>query len=81
MNITVRFFSISKDLAGSGEIQLDVPESTTLNQAVETLLSQIPALKGLHRSTLYAVGVDYVPMETMLKSGDTISFIPPVQGG
>jgi molybdopterin synthase catalytic subunit len=81
MNITVRFFSVSKDLAGRAHLDIELPESATLQQAVAAVLLQIPVLEQLHRSTLYAVGVDYVPMETVLKSGDTISFIPPVQGG
>ena len=81
MNIKVRFYSISKDLTGKREIDIVLPESSTLEEGVNAVLHKIPSLESLHRSTLYAVGVDYVPMETKLTSGDTISFIPPVQGG
>ena len=81
MNLTIRFYSVSKDLAGRNETQISVPQSATLGSALELLFAEIPALRQLHPSSMYAIGVDYATLAVGLHEGDIISIIPPVQGG
>jgi len=81
MNVTFRFFSLSKDLAGKKEMDFVVNENATLYSALDSLFQEIPALKQSHSSTMYAVGVEYAPPESPLHDGDIISVLPPMQGG
>ncbi|MEO6939889.1 MAG: MoaD/ThiS family protein [Candidatus Kapaibacterium sp.] len=81
MKVSVRFYAMSRDLAGASERELELPSGTTLSIALEQLFQDVPALKVLRTSSLFAVGLDYVSHDTVLEAGNVISFIPPVQGG
>ena len=81
MNVTIRFYSISKDLAGASEMSLIVKPNALLADALELLYTEKPSLVPIRSSVLYAVGLQYATMDTRLAEGNTISLIPPVQGG
>ena len=81
MNITIRLFSISKEIAGLSEKAITLPASANVADALEYLYMELPSLKDLHPSNMYAVGLEYANAATILHEGDIISIIPPVQGG
>jgi molybdopterin converting factor small subunit len=81
VNIDVHFYSISKDLAGQATRQLVVPERSTLAEVLAILFLEVPPLAPIRNSCLYAVGLSYAPMNTVLSEGNEISIIPPMQGG
>jgi molybdopterin converting factor small subunit len=45
------------------------------------LFQQIPALEGWNKHLLIAAGTEWVPRNYVVQPGDTISLMPPVQGG
>src|SRR6478672_5091149 len=59
MQIKVFFHSYFRELAGRAEVNLEVPAGTPLGSVVARLHSDFPKLKGMERSTLVAVGVEY----------------------
>lgn len=81
MTVHYRFFSVSRDLAETGEMSLDIPPASTVHDALQILFATKPNLKQISPSCLYAIGNDYAPMTARLEEGNTISIIPPVQGG
>ena len=81
MKVHVQFFSRLRDLAGVSEMELDVPEGTTAAALIETLYSDTPALRDWDKSILVAAGVEFVERDYVLKPGDQISIMPPLQGG
>ncbi len=81
MTISISFWSYFAELAGGAETTVDVPEGTTVETLLATVYRDRPALAGLRRSTLIAVGVDYQDGDYVLKPGDRVSLFPPVQGG
>ena len=81
MKVQVQFFSRLRDLAGRSEIDLEVPEGTTVADLLAMLYSQTPALRGWDKSILLASGVEFVGRDYVLKNCDEISVMPPVQGG
>ena len=81
MKVQVQFFSRLRDLAGRSEIDLEVPEGTTVADLLEMLYSQTPALRAWDKSILLASGVEFVGRDYVLKPDDQISIMPPVQGG
>lgn len=81
MNVQVQFFSRLRDLAGKSEMELGVREGATAGELLETLYTKTPALREWDKSILVASGVEFVGRDYVLKSGDQISVMPPVQGG
>ena len=81
MKIQVQFFSRLRDLTERSQIDLDVPEGTTAADLLATLYAQTPALPQWDKSILVASGVEFVGRDHVLRAGDEISIMPPVQGG
>lgn len=62
-------------------MEVEVPEAPTVAGLLEMLYSRAPALRDWDKSLLVASGVEFVSRDYVLKSGDDISIMPPVQGG
>ena len=81
MNVRVQFYSQLRDLVGAPELDLDLPEKSTVGQLLEKIYEQKPTLRSRDKSILVGVGVEFVERNYELKAGDEISIMPPVQGG
>jgi len=81
MTIKIHFYSYFKDLAGCSETNVELPDSSTLNDLLSRLTASFPRLGPMRSSTLMAVGVDYQDRHYVLNEGDEVSLFPPVQGG
>jgi molybdopterin converting factor subunit 1 len=81
MNLRVQFFSRLRELAGVSEMELEVPDGTKVGALLETLYSRTPTLREWDKSILVAAGVEFVGRDYVLKEGDEVSIMPPVQGG
>jgi MoaD family protein len=81
MKVHVQFFSRLRDLAGVQEMELEVPESARVTDLLDNLYSRTPPLRDWDKSILVAAGVEFVARDYVLKPGDQISVMPPVQGG
>ncbi len=81
MQINVSFYSYFKELAGCAETSLPVEDAATLQDILNAVVARYPRMRGIEKSALIAVGVDYQPRSYRLKEGDKVSLFPPVQGG
>jgi len=81
VNVRVQFYSQLRDLVGAPELDLDLPEKSTVGQLLEKIYEQKPTLRSRDKSILVGVGVEFVERNYELKAGDEISIMPPVQGG
>ncbi len=81
MNINVRFFAVHRDIVGTSQLQVEVPEGTTLGELWARLCAQYPALQPATRSIMFARNEAYANPETVLAENDEAAFIPPVSGG
>lgn len=81
MEVRVCFFSHLRDLASTGEVNLEVEEGTTVAGLLERLYKRSPTLKGADKTILVAAGVEFVDRQYRIREGDEISIMPPVQGG
>ena len=81
MKVYVQFFSRLRDLAGIQEMELEVPSATIVADLLELFYSRTPELRDWDKSILIAAGVEFVGRDYVLKQGDRISIMPPVQGG
>lgn len=81
MKVHVQFFSRLRDLAGVSEMEMEVSEETRAADLLGLLYSRTPALRDWDKSILVAARLEFVGRDYVLQPGDTISIMPPVQGG
>ena len=81
MRVTVRLFARLRDIAGSAELARDIAPDATIATVWRQLTSEYPALGPYERSISSAVNADYARMDTRVREGDEIAFLPPVSGG
>lgn len=81
MKIEVQFFSRLRDVVGKLRLELDAPESETVGGLLETLYASYPGLREWDAHILTAVGLEYAGRDQSLREGDSVSIMPPVQGG
>ena len=94
VTVKVHLYATFKLIAGQKEFELVLPDQVNIGEAIHIFLESAPALKPhwlnqegvLHvhvHSFLNGTDVSTLPlgMETRLKQGDILEFIPPVAGG
>ncbi len=81
MKLTVQYYSRLKDLTSAEEEQLEVEPGLSVQALLRRLYLRHAGLGAWNAHLLVAVDVDYVERGHLLKDGDVISVMPPVQGG
>ncbi len=81
MTIRVLFFASCRDVVGERELDMTVPDGSTLADLVEIIGNDVPRFQALAPSLLLSVNQDYVERTQTLSEGDEVAFIPPVSGG
>ncbi|RPJ69833.1 MAG: molybdopterin converting factor subunit 1 [Acidobacteria bacterium] len=81
MRVRVRLFARLREIAGSDELPLDVPEGATVEDVWERLAAAHPSLAAHRRSVSAALNAEFARMHTRVGAGDEVAFLPPVSGG
>ena len=81
MRVRVRLFAIQRELAGTREVSLDLPDGATVDDAWTALVGIHPALAPGRASVRFARNGAYADASTPLADGDEVAMIPPVSGG
>jgi molybdopterin converting factor subunit 1 len=81
MKVTLRLFSIAKELAGFEEREVEVSPDAKASEVLDILSRLNPQFTGWRRSLRLAVNREYVPEGHPLRPGDEVAIIPPVSGG
>jgi molybdopterin synthase catalytic subunit/molybdopterin converting factor small subunit len=81
VKITVQGFSFLRPLVGQDECAFDLPDGSTVADALAQLYAKFPRLKEAEKTTLIAVGVEFATRSSKLRDGDVLSLMPPLQGG
>ena len=81
MKVAVKFFARARDLAGIGNLELDLPETSRLGDVKQLLAEKVPALSPVMSNLLFAVGTEYADDRTPLPANADIACFPPVSGG
>jgi molybdopterin synthase catalytic subunit len=81
VKVTVQFFSFLRQLAGQGELTLNLPDGSTVADALAQLHGKFPQLKEAEKTMLIAIGVEFATRSSQLHNGDVLSLMPPLQGG
>lgn len=80
MKINVKFFALGKELIGVSEIEMEFPETLTVQTLIERLKQDYEKFKELS-SFRVAVNMEFSDVSAVLKDGDEVAIIPPVSGG
>lgn len=81
MKIKVLLFGACREAAGTGEMDLELPDHAVAGDAWRSIAGLFPQLARFERSALLAVNEEHARRETVLNDGDTVAVFPPVSGG
>jgi len=89
MSVRVLFFSQLRDVCGTDEIDFDLEIGTgtasekeqSVGDLLSTLYQRFDGLAKWDARILVAVNQEYAERGQVLKPGDEIAVMPPVQGG
>ena len=81
MRVTIRLFARLREIAGTGELVLDLAAPTTIGAVWAELASRYGDLAPYGASVSAARNLEYARMDTAVSDGDEIAFLPPVSGG
>jgi molybdopterin synthase catalytic subunit len=81
MQVVVRLFATLRQEAGWSEQKVDLPEGTTLGEALQRLEEEYAGLRLSNRAVYAAVNQSYAKLDQRLADGDVVAVFPPVSGG
>jgi molybdopterin synthase catalytic subunit len=81
VRIRARLFAVQRELAGTRELPLELPEGATIEDAWQALVERHPVLAPGRSSVRFARNGAYAEPGERLADGDELAFIPPVSGG
>ena len=81
MKVRVRLFAALREAIGRAEVDLELSEGATAEDAWARLVLASPKLAERRRSLSASVNRRYSSFAAPLAEGDEVVFIPPVSGG
>ena len=78
--VRVRLFAHYRDVAGTGAVEMEVADGSTVRDLVERVRVDLD-LRALPPKPLVAVNREYADLARPLAAGDEVALIPPVSGG
>jgi molybdopterin synthase catalytic subunit len=81
LRVRVRLFAMQREIAGTREIELDLPIEASIEDAWTALVERFPRLAPGRPAVRFARNGAYTAAETPLADGDELAMIPPVSGG
>jgi molybdopterin converting factor subunit 1 len=81
MKIRLLYFAVLRDITGTPESSLDLPEGARAADVWQTLRRQYAKLADYTQPPLIAINESYATPDSLLRDGDELAFIPPVAGG
>ena len=81
MKVAVKLFAAARELAGGGQVEIELPPGADLAELRQALATRYPKLAALSSRSLMAVNAEYASDSTPVTEGDELALIPPVSGG
>jgi molybdopterin converting factor small subunit len=79
--VSIKFFGMQRAVTKTDGIDMPVTEKTRVIDALEYVRQQYPELPLDPETLLITVNHEQASPDTMLKSNDTVSFLPSIGGG
>jgi len=81
MRVRLLLFAVLRDITGTAETDLTLPEGSRPRDVWQSLRAQHSQLAGYETPPMSAINESYVSADQPLADGDELAFIPPVAGG
>lgn len=81
MAVQALFFAAYRDLVGTRDLTVDLPDGATVADLVAELRGRGAPFSALPAEPAVAVNRAYALHSEPLRAGDEVAFIPPVAGG
>ena len=81
MKVAVKLFAAARELAGSGEVVVELPPGADVGELRQALAAHLPAVAPLANRSMISVNAEYAGDATPVVEGDELALIPPVSGG
>src|SRR3954451_20421683 len=81
VRVRVRLFAVQRELAGTREVPLELPEAADVEAAWAALVGRYPVLAPGRSSMRFARNGEYADPDTRLADGDEGAMMPPGAGG
>jgi MoaE-MoaD fusion protein len=80
-HIKVLFFAHLRELTGTREIGIEIPDYFTIGNLKEVLINQYPSLEKAMDHLIAAVNQNFAQDEMIIPETAEVAFFPPVSGG
>ena len=81
MTVRMLYFASFREHVGRDAESREVPDGSRVADLWADLVREVPLLRRFDRIPPAAVNRQYVPADTVVRSGDEVVFLPPVAGG
>ena len=81
MKVRAEFYSRLREIVGAPLVEVTLPDHAAVSGLLEKLCLDHPRLRDFGGSILFGIGVEFVGKQHVLRDGDVIAIMPPVQGG
>jgi molybdopterin converting factor subunit 1 len=81
MKVRVLLFALARELAGRGQVELELPEPAAVADVRDALVRAYPALADIVRRSMFAVNQEYRAEGDDVPPDAEVACIPPVSGG
>jgi molybdopterin converting factor subunit 1 len=80
-HIKVLFFATLRDRAGTKSLELDIPESTTVQELKYLVVEAYPGLQETMDTVVISINREFAFDESTLPENAEVAMFPPVSGG
>jgi molybdenum cofactor cytidylyltransferase len=77
----VLLFALARDLAGSGELEIDLAADATVGDLRRVLADRCPRLAPLLQRCAIAIDQEFAGEEARVPPAAVVALLPPVSGG
>jgi molybdopterin synthase sulfur carrier subunit len=81
MSIRVLFFASLADITGIREMTVDAALFSDIRSIFSKFVADYPRLEDRRPSLLFALNSEFAHLESKVRDGDEVAFLPPVSGG
>jgi len=81
MRVTVKLFGGIREAVGEKELSVELPDRASARDLRCRLADRYPVFDSFGDRLAVSVQLEVVPLDTALRDGDEVAFLPPVSGG
>ena len=81
MRVAVKLFGSIREAVGEKELSVELPEGASAGELRRRLAARYRVFDDFGERLAVSVHFEVVPLDTALRDGDEVAFLPPVSGG